>query len=326
LALRFPEIPPLRGGITFLEIKMNRIICALIISLVSVAQAQTSSPSPQSSPAIITWKNGVVTVAELEADLLKMPQEEREATKKNPRLLLQILDNIQVYKELTAQAEKQRFVSDPVRISSQLAATRNTGTMFLNSESEKNVRSNDELTRAAKEHYLVNKTKYNRPERMNVAHILLRIPPGDTSVETKIKSIHQRALAGEDFAKLAMEFSDDRASKEKGGVIGFFAKGNTLKPFEDATFALKAVGEITPPFKTQYGWHVAKLIERLPSGVPAFEEIEQEVVNELKQTAINRAKEVILSTIRNDSTLKVDEKVFETYTGSKPITLTEPRK
>jgi peptidyl-prolyl cis-trans isomerase C len=276
------------------------------------------SKGTEDSDAIISWKTGKVTVAELEADLLKLSDIEREEMSKNPRLLLQVIDNIQVYKELTARAKLAGFTDKKVMLAAAIASDRQVGTLYLAAESAKQKKKMGDLRPAAQDQYKANPSKFDRPERINAAHILVRMKSAD-DVEAKLKidDLYKKAQSGSAFSDLAKANSDDRGSKDRGGVLGQFARGNMVKPFEDAAFALKTPREISPPFRTQFGWHIIQLIERLPAGTPKFEDVEEDIINELAEKAVAKQKEVLLSEIRNDPTLKVDSSVFERYTGVK---------
>ena len=84
----------------------------------------------------------------------------------------------------------------------------------------------------------------------------------DTSAaRAKAEELLRRVRAGEDFAKLAGEYSQDRGSKSQGGDLGWFGRGVMIKPFEDAAFALKA-GEVSGVVETVFGYHIIKVEER----------------------------------------------------------------
>jgi parvulin-like peptidyl-prolyl isomerase len=91
-------------------------------------------------------------------------------------------------------------------------------------------------------------------------------PEYDVKAERgKIEAILQRVRAGEDFAKLADEFTEDPGGKGKGGDLGWFGRGRMVKVFEDAAFALKP-GEVSGVLETEFGFHIVKLDGRRGQG------------------------------------------------------------
>jgi peptidyl-prolyl cis-trans isomerase C len=119
-----------------------------------------------------------------------------------------------------------------------------------------------------------------KPEpEIHARHILV-----DT--EDEAKDIKQRLEKGEDFATLAKEKSKDKNAD--GGDLGFFGKGQMLKPFEDAAFALE-VGKISDPVKTQFGWHIIKVEEKRDRPAPKFEDVKDPIMAQLMQQKAQEA-------------------------------------
>lgn len=106
-------------------------------------------------------------------------------------------------------------------------------------------------------------------EYTDVSHILLAVQPGASPEDTlkqyqKIMELYKRALKGEDFAKLAKENSDD-GSKEEGGYLGFATGLRYVFPFENAAYNTP-IGKISAPFRSQFGYHILKVHNRIAAG------------------------------------------------------------
>jgi len=111
----------------------------------------------------------------------------------------------------------------------------------------------------------------NAPEEIRAAHILLMVAEGadDTAVLQAIEGIRKRAIAGEDFGDLAAAHSQEPGAEQRRGDLGYFTTGQMVKPFEEAAFALKN-GEISQPVRTRFGYHLIKVMDRLPAGKRSF--------------------------------------------------------
>jgi peptidyl-prolyl cis-trans isomerase D len=98
-------------------------------------------------------------------------------------------------------------------------------------------------------------------EARQARHILLAVEPGaDESVARKtIENLRQRVDNGEDFSKLAEDFSQDPGSAKQGGKLGAITRGMMVEPFEKALFALPKVGAVSEPVRTPFGWHLIVL-------------------------------------------------------------------
>ena len=121
---------------------------------------------------------------------------------------------------------------------------------------------------------------YAVKEQVRARHILLRLSPDATeenkaAVKEKAIGIRKRAIDGEDFAKLAVEFSEDSTAAD-GGDLGAFARGVMTPPFEEAAFALEP-GGISDLVETQFGIHIIKLEEKIPARSKTLDEVRDEV-------------------------------------------------
>jgi len=126
--------------------------------------------------------------------------------------------------------------------------------------------------------------KKENPGQINAAHILIPCPPDADATAAdealkKINDLYNQLKSGSDFSTLAKENSKDPGSASKGGDIGWFGYGAMVKEFQDAAFALKEIGEISQPIKTQFGYHIIKLLGKKPT--EPFEEKRKEIEDKL---------------------------------------------
>lgn len=141
----------------------------------------------------------------------------------------------------------------------------------------------------ADEFYKQNIDKFKKPETVKASHILIKCDKADTAgckkAEDKIKDIRKKIAAGGDFAALAKENSDC-PSKEKGGDLGEFGRGQMVKPFEDAAFAMKK-GDLSQPVKTDFGWHIIKVTDKTEAGTIPFPEVKDQILTHLKNKEVS---------------------------------------
>jgi len=121
---------------------------------------------------------------------------------------------------------------------------------------------------------------------VRVAHIMIRSEDSDpedvkASLKQRADEVYERLEAGEDFGELARKFSDDRTSAAKDGELPQFGAGKMVEEFEEASFALTEPGQITEPVKSPYGWHIIKLIERVP--LKSFDDYEKELRSKISR-------------------------------------------
>ncbi len=149
-------------------------------------------------------------------------------------------------------------------------------------------------------------------EEIHARHILVRISQDATPEEverarSKADSIYSLLQAGASFADLATTLSEDPTTAGRGGDLDWFAWGRMVEEFQQAAFALQ-VGQISPPVKTSYGFHIIKFEERRPSATrKSFAEEEENIYNLLRQkyqAELQKAAEEYLNKLKEEHDLQ----------------------
>lgn len=161
----------------------------------------------------------------------------------------------------------------------------------------------------AQKYYDENPTEFQLPERVRASHILLSTRPLDPNADPnevkaqarqKAEELLQKAKGGADFAALAKENSQDPVSQAQGGDLGLFPRGQMVKPFEDAAFALQ-VGEISNLVETQFGYHIIKVTERLdPMPIP-FADAKTAILEDLREKRSVETARKYVDSLRQDA-------------------------
>ena len=119
---------------------------------------------------------------------------------------------------------------------------------------------------------------WKQEEQVRARHILLKVDDkrSDADAESQINALKARLAAGEDFAKLAGELSEDPSSKVRGGDLGFFGRARMIKEFEDAAFN-SPLNTVVGPVRTSFGYHLIETLEKRAAGQRPFAEVEPQV-------------------------------------------------
>lgn len=166
-----------------------------------------------------------------------------------------------------------------------------------------------------KKFYDDNPPKFEQPEMVRASHILFGTRDPVTGAELsdeakkgkrkKAEEVLKRAKAGEDFAKLAKEFSEDPGSKDKGGEYTF-PRGQMTPEFEDAAFKMRT-NQISDIVTTQFGYHIIKVIERIPAKKMELSQVSDQVRQYLKTQQLQQLAPPYLETLRKDATVEILE-------------------
>lgn len=126
-------------------------------------------------------------------------------------------------------------------------------------------------------YYKAHPEEFKTPEMVRARHILIKVDKSATEIEKeearkKAENLLNKIKGGEDFAKLAAEFSEDTATKTKGGDLGFFQRGSMVPEFESVAFTLNQ-GEVSDIVETPYGFHIIKIEEKKESVIQPLEKV-----------------------------------------------------
>lgn len=248
-----------------------------------------------------------ITVEEFEAFVATLPphMQTRAATPSGKK---QILEHRVRETLISVEAEK-RGIADRPDVRQQIEAARQRILLQeLMKDVQREVQVTDEDVTA---HFEQNKDRFRTPERYRAQQILLKLAPNadakaSSVAYSKAVDARRRVLRGEAFDKVAREVSED-PNAEKGGDLGYVERGRFNADFEKAALALKK-GEVSEPFKTSFGWHVVKLIDRAAEE-PA--ELNDRVMDQIRRQLVPRKKqesfEAFMNTLRDRYEVKIDE-------------------
>ncbi len=143
------------------------------------------------------------------------------------------------------------------------------------------------------DYYAMHQEAFRRQERVNARHILFKVSQGaapeqEAEIRTKAENVLAELRGGADFAMLARRHSEDTATAEKGGDLGSFPRGQMVKPFEEAAFALP-VGEISDPVRTPFGYHIIRVGDKIEAGVKPLVEVRQDVISKVQEEKARKA-------------------------------------
>jgi peptidyl-prolyl cis-trans isomerase D len=190
--------------------------------------------------------------------------------------------------------------------------------------------SDDEL----KAQYQQNIQQYQVPNRVHVQHILLMtVGKTDAEVEEirqKAEDVLKQAKKGANFEELAKKYSEDPGTKDKGGDLGWLTQGQTVPEFEKTAFGLDK-GKISDLVKTQYGFHIIKVLDKETAHTKPFDEVKDSIRTPLQLAKADKlasdAADQLSATIRRSSKVSLDDvaKQFHLTLGeTRPVTPAEP--
>ncbi len=213
---------------------------------------------------------------------IKVPEEEVE--KEVQAMMQQYGDDTAFKQALT----KLRFTEDGLRAS---IRQEQTVRRFIDQEINAKISiPESEVT----EYYNKNRDSFKQPEMVRASDILIKVErSADENSKKRAREellrLKKRVAQGEDFAEISKKFSQG-PNAESGGDLGFFSRGQILKPVEDIAFSLE-LGQVSDVVETEYGFHLIKVTERKPAYIESFQTAKWKIERFLKQSRIYKTIE-----------------------------------
>lgn len=224
----------------------------------------------QNDPVVAKVEGHDIRRSEMVRAFSSLPQQMQQAGFE--KIYPQLLERLIQQQLLIVEGRKNNLENNP-KVKRQLKRMEDVliGEVYLNQLIEQN------LTPGVVERRYQEFLKKNPPvEEVRARHVLLK-------TEIDAKNVIGHIDAGKAFEAAAKEFSTG-PSAANSGDLGYFKRGDMVKPFSDAAFAMKA-GEVTPlPVKTRFGWHVIKVEDRRTVTPPSFEEIRPRILRDAGRT------------------------------------------
>jgi len=170
-----------------------------------------------------------------------------------------------------------------------------------------------------KKFYDDNPQYFDKPEQVKASHILVKLEKDATeeqkaAAKAKIEGLLKQVKEGGDFAELA-KANSDCPSKEKGGDLGAFGRGQMVKEFEDAAFAME-VGQVSDVIETQFGYHIIKVAEHHDPNTIPFATAKDRLMESLKRQKMQEAF--------GDYIEEIQQKASITYAGGEMLPMQPP--
>jgi peptidyl-prolyl cis-trans isomerase C len=317
---------------------MKRLL-ALAIALVMPVAVNAQAPATPASdvnPAVLEVNGEKIYAAEISMTMRNVvAQMGGNNTPENQEAAVQLATQRMIEQTLLAQEARRTNVqpneerlAEMVRTVEQQAGGRealesNIGTLGMSYDQLVGFLREMELTRSliarqisptiqvsdeeVKTFYTENPELFDAEEQVRARHIIFHCPleadaQATAEARGRAEKARQRALAGEDFAELARELSEEDVTAARGGDLGFFTRGQTAPQFANAAFALQP-GGISPVVRTEFGFHVIKVEERRPARHLPLDEVFDHVRNLLIQQETGETVGQLVESLADKATI-----------------------
>jgi len=309
---------------------------AAVLALISIASPALAGQKPPPGGKMAVVNGSVITRADFDREMSRVqqrllsmgrPLSDSQLSAIKKRVLESLIDRELLYQE----SQKQRVTVEDAAINEQLSKLKErfpSEAEFKRALSEANLSEDaiksqfkremviqrfiakqfiQKITVSEKEskaYYDSHPDLFKQPGQVRARHILIKLNPGadesqKVEAREKLKKVQEKLEKGEDFEDLAEEFSEGPSSA-KGGDLGYFGRGQMVKPFEEAAFAL-GPGEVSDIVETGFGYHLIKVIDKKPETTIAYEDIKERLEHHLKQDKVHKEVSLYVEKLKEEA-------------------------
>jgi peptidyl-prolyl cis-trans isomerase C len=314
---------------------MNPNVSSLLLAAVlAVSCTSATAALPPDVLAKNRWVQ--LTRADYDAAMTRIPEKQRFEFAASPKRVQDLLNTLLLTKTLAAQA-RAHGTRPQASFAGGESAAPDAERALADAELARVEADANKAFDAAKashearalELYKANPEEYRAPEEVRFSDIPIVIAGrGEEAARERAAEARAKIAAGADFAAVAREYSDDPATREKGGALPFTPAKRLAPDFAKAVFAMTTVGEISQPIRAPSAYHVVRLDERRPARVRPYEEVRDAIMAQLRKRYVAGQREArIQSVFRDPETQtnqpaidalvnRVDPQVFRHKSGS----------
>ncbi|NQT95409.1 MAG: peptidylprolyl isomerase [Candidatus Omnitrophica bacterium] len=272
-----------------------RLLITIILILSLSGVTGCAKRAKEDVAAVVNGKE--ITVSMVEEKIEKLPpQYQTFAAQHRKEIVNEMVIEQLIYEEAKKRKlQKEGDVKDLIE-----EATRKVLiSKVIEDEAKKGIPVSDD---DVKTYYEQNRERYVVPEMVRASHIL-------NSTEEEAKRAKDELDAGIDFAEVARKYSKD-LTKERGGDLGYFKKGQMIPEFEKVAFSLE-INQISDVVKTRFGYHIIKVDDRKPATYRDFEEVKENIRTQLTRNSQREAFDEFTSKLKKSAYIQVNDGLFE---------------
>lgn len=278
---------------------MRKVILAVGLLTSAIAGAAGTNDA---DTLVVSQGAARVTLGDVDAYVHRIPESDRKGFMAKPERIETMLRNMLLDKQLADEARKLGLEKDPI-VQKQLQLAIETALSRARMENFRSSLKAPDFSEQAREDYLANKQKYTRPKRYDVKHILFDIQSRSPEQAEALANETEAKLATDpsQFDALVEQLSDDPSKKDNHGLIENAASESFVAPFAETARKLEKIGDISPPVRTVFGFHILKLIKTEPEQLQPYEQVRASIISRLEAEWMEAKIREKLDGLRNET-------------------------